>query len=269
MPGPASNRTHHAREIGIALDNGGRVGGDLLDIRSRLFVSYNLHVRAFLGERVAQALPGSDEVACGKIGDRADLARRQVGFLVVAALILAMLIAEIVPVRADIGEALRRREIAVCYDRRHFLVDAFVDFRCQRVVPTADDNHAGRILGAFGIDSCDECREVDRCRTGDAHLYIECLAGRFKARIDALDEERQIGCVADPDIFLVCRLASPMGTPSPVGSPACAALDQRQTGREYRRLEKCVRHDVLSCLPSQYVPFKCGLCCVPAGRDRR
>ena len=47
--------------------------------------------------------------------------------LVVAALILAVLIAEVVPVGAEIGEALGHRQVAVGDDGRDLLVDALVD----------------------------------------------------------------------------------------------------------------------------------------------
>ena len=124
---------------------------------------------------------------------------------VIAALVLAVLVAEIVPVGAEIGEALRHRQVAVGDDGRHLLVDALVDFGGERVVPAADDDHAGRVLGAFGVDRGDEGGKVDRGRAGDADLDVERLARRLEARIDPLDEQRQVRGVADPDIFLVAR----------------------------------------------------------------
>ena len=187
----------------MALDDRRGVRRDLLDVGAGLLVGHDRHVRAFLGERIAQTLAGGDEVARGEEGDGADLARRQAGIGMVAALILPVLVAEIVPVGAEIGQALRHRQVAVGDDGRHLLVDALVDFRGQRVVPAADDDHAGRVLGAFGVDGGDEGAEVDRGRPGDADLDVQRLARRFEPRIDPLDEERQVRGIADPDIFLV------------------------------------------------------------------
>ena len=127
----------------------------------------------------------------------------QAGVGVVAALILAVLVAEVVPIGAEIGQALGHRQVAVGDHGRHLLVDALVDLGGQRVVPAADDDHARRVLGALGIDRGDEGGEVDRGRAGDAHLDVERLARRLEPRIDPLDEQRQVRGVADPDIFLV------------------------------------------------------------------
>ena len=117
----------HAGQVGMALDDRGGVGGHLLDIGARLLVGHDLDARALLGECIAQALAGLDEVAGGEERDGADLAGLEPGLLVVAALILAVLVAEIVPVGAEIGQALGHRQVAVGDDGRHLLVDALVD----------------------------------------------------------------------------------------------------------------------------------------------
>ena len=163
----------------------------------------------FVGERIAQTLAGGDEVARGEERDGADLAGLEPRFLVVAALVEAVLVAEVVPVGAEIGQALRRGEVAVGDDRRDLLVDALVDFRGESVVPAADDDDAGRVLGAFGVDRGDEGGKVDRGRAGDADLDVQRLARRLQPRIDPLDEERQVRGVADPDIFLVAAARVP------------------------------------------------------------
>ena len=219
----------------MALDDGRGVGGDLLDIGAGFLVGHDLDVRAFLGERIAQALARRDEVAGGEERDGADLAGRQARLGVVAALILAVLVAEIVPVGAEIGEALGGRQVAVGDDGRHLLVDALVDLGGERVVPAADDDHAGRVLGALGVDGGDEGGEVDRGRAGDADLDVERLAGRLEARIDPLDEERQVRGVADPDIFLVAaarrRRSARSGPSAPRRGPRPAVATARQRER--------------------------------------
>ena len=122
---------------------------------------------------------------------------------VVPALVLAVLVAEVVPVGAEIGQALGHRQVAVGDDRRHLLVDALVDLGRERVVPAADDDDAGRVLGALRVDRGEERRQVDRRRAGDPDLDVQRLARRLQARIDPLDEQRQVRGVADPDVLLV------------------------------------------------------------------
>jgi hypothetical protein len=194
---------HHAGQVRMALNDRGRVRRDLLDVGARLLVGHDLHVRAFLGQRITQALAGGDEVAGGEERDGADLTALQARIGVVAALVLTMLIAEVVPVGAEIGETLGHRQVTVGDHGRDLLVDALVHLGSQRVIPATDDNHAGRILGALSIDRGDEGSEVDGGRPGDAHLDVQRLARRLEPWIDPLDEQRQVRGVADPDIFLV------------------------------------------------------------------
>ena len=78
MPGPGFRiEADHAGQVGMALDDGRGVGGDLLDIGAGFLVGHHRDVRAFLGERIAQALARGDEVAGGEERDRADLAGRR------------------------------------------------------------------------------------------------------------------------------------------------------------------------------------------------
>ncbi len=75
--------------------------------------------------------------------------------------------------------------------------------RAEGVVPATDHDHAGRSRRALGVNGSDERGQVDRGRPGDADLDVERLLGRLEARVDALDEERQVRGVADPDVLLV------------------------------------------------------------------
>ncbi len=194
---------HHAGQVGVALDDGRGVGGHLLDVGAGLLVGHHLDARALLGERVAQALAGLDEVAGGEERDGADLAGLEARIGMVAALVLAVLIAQVVPVGAQVGEALGHRQVTVGDDGGNLLVDALVDLGGQRIVPATHDDHARRVLGAFGIDGGDEGGQVDRRGPGDADLDVERLAGRLETRVDPLHEQRQVRGVADPDVLLV------------------------------------------------------------------
>ena len=59
MPGPASeSKPTMPVRFGMALDDGGGVRRNLLDVGARLLVGHHLDARAFLGQRIAQALAG-------------------------------------------------------------------------------------------------------------------------------------------------------------------------------------------------------------------
>ena len=186
----------------MALDYRRGVGRDLFDIGAQFLIGHHLHLRTLRRQRVPEALAGADEIAGRQVRNGADFAGGQFGLLVVSALILAVLVAQIVPIGADIGEPLGGRKIAVGDNGGYLLVDALVDFRRERVVPTTDHDDAGRVLRALGIDGGNEGREVDGGRTGNPHLDVERLPGGFQTGIDPLDEERKVGGIADPDILL-------------------------------------------------------------------
>ena len=76
---------------------------------------------------------------------------------VVAALVLAVLVAEIVPVGSQISQAPGHGQVAIGDDHvQDLLVDALVNLGGERIVPAADHDHAGRVLGALGVDGRDE-----------------------------------------------------------------------------------------------------------------
>ena len=250
MPGTGLGvEAHHAGQVGVALDDRRGVGRHLLDVGPGFLVGHHLDARALLGERVAQALARLDEVAGGEERDRADLAALETRLGMVAALVLAVLVAKVVPVGAEISEALGHRQVAVGNDRRHLLVDALVDLGGKGVVPAADHDHARRVLGALGVDRGDESGEIDRRRAGDPHVDVQRLARRLQARIDPLDEQRQVRGVADPDVLLVApaRIAERHVKP---GGPFGAG---RRVGRQERCQHECahryVFHGILPFLP--------------------
>ena len=93
---------HHARQVGVADEDRRRIGRDLLHVGARLLVGHHHHAWACGGERIAQSLAGRDEVRCRQERDGADLAFGQAAIGVVPALVLAVLIAQVVPVRAEV-----------------------------------------------------------------------------------------------------------------------------------------------------------------------
>ena len=117
------------------------------------------------------------EAGAGKKRDRADLAALEPRVGVVAALILAVLVAQTVPVGSEIGETLRRGKITISHNSWNLVVNALVDLGSNRIVPATHYDYASRVLGAFGINSSDVGTQVDRSRTGDTYLYIQRLPG--------------------------------------------------------------------------------------------
>ncbi len=157
----------HTSQVGMALDDGGGIGATLLDIGARFLIGDHLHLRTAFGQRIAQALAGLNEVAGGKERDRADLARLETRISVITALIFAVPVAQIVPVGAEVGEALRHRRSPSVTTVGTFLSMhlSTSDARASSQPPTTITPR--RVLGALGIDGGDEGAEIDRGRTGE------------------------------------------------------------------------------------------------------
>ena len=183
MPGPASeSKPDHARQVGVALDDGRGVGGHLLDVGAGS-PRRPPPSRPGSPRRARRAGPGGPAMKFWRRGTRWCRSRRLEARLgVVAALVLAVLVAEVVPVGAEVGEPLglgRSPSVTT--------VGTFLSMHLSTSAASASSQPPTTITPAgFLVHSAStvvmKAREVDRGRAGDADLDVERLARRLRAR---------------------------------------------------------------------------------------